>query len=117
MEGALRQLIPTQLITAAAATYYVSPYPVPGNGQTKMYSFIFANTDTVPRSITGYNVPFGGTAAAGNTIFPATAIPANTTWIGQYQDGFLVIPAGGFLQFLGSIANKITITMNGVEIL
>lgn len=111
--GALKQLIATQVLTAAAATYYT--VPTSGNGYTVVTSFCICNTDAATRTFTVYAIVQGGTAATGNKIFDAVTIAADTTYIVGLDEGMLVLPSGSFIQALADSANVVTITAAGVE--
>lgn len=115
MNGALKPLVETQLLTTSVATYYTAPQAV-GNSMALPEMIIFANTDSVARTVTVHNVPSGGSAGAGNKIFGAVSIPANTTWIGRYPGGAFVIAGGGSIQALASANSAVTLTVGGREV-
>ena len=112
-QGAIQQLIATQVLTASAATYYTSS--TSSNGYTVVTSLVICNTDTAERTFTVYAIVQSGTAATGNKIFDAVTIAANTTYIIGLDEGMLVLPSGSFIQALADSANVVTITAAGVE--
>lgn len=111
--GALKQLIATQVLTAAAATYYTAP--ASSNGYTVVTSFVICNTDSAERTFTVHAVASGGAAATGNKILDAVTIAADTTYIVGLDSGMLVLPSGSFIQALADSANVVTITAAGTE--
>jgi len=112
----LLELVATQYLTNAAATYYTSPFTAATNGIVRVTGFVFCNTDTVARTITLHNVPSGGAAAGSNKIIAEASIPANTTWFKNNENGLWIIPAAGFLAALADVTSKITLTLYGEEI-
>lgn len=114
MEGSIRPLVQTQFLTNAAAIYYTMTGMQ--NDVATVNSIVIANTTAAAKTVTIHNVPSGGTASAGNQIFPAVSIPANTTWVGRYPgDGMCVIPVGGTIQALASAVSAVTLTIGGRE--
>lgn len=111
--GAIKQLIATQVLTAAAATYYT--VPTSSNGYTVVTSLTICNTDAAARTFTVYAVASGGSAATGNKIFDAATIAADTTYVVGLEQGMLVLPSGSFIQALADSANVVTITAAGIE--
>lgn len=110
----ITQLVATQFLTNAAATYYTM-VGMP-NDKAVINVIVFCNTTAGPVTVTVHNVPPGGSASAGNKIFGGPAIPANTTWVGRYpDDGLCVIPSGGTLQALAGANTSITLTVSGRE--
>jgi hypothetical protein len=106
-----KQLFQVQLGNANATLY---TQPGVSNGQTKIKSWRFANTDAAARTITIDIVPAGGAAGIAVRIVPTISIPANTVFgIDQAGD---IVPTGGTVQGLSDVANKVTVTANGEEI-
>ena len=67
----------------------------------------FTNTTAAAVTVTAYNVPSGGTAAAGNAFVSAKSVNAN-----DYVDVDVpIVPAGGFVQALAGSATAITAHM------
>lgn len=112
----IQQLAATAYVTNAAATIYTNPYTAGTNGIAIITGFILANTDSSDRTFTMYNLPSGGVAAGGNTIIPGVTIKANNTWFKNNGEGLWIVPAGGFLQVLADVTNKLTFTLYGREI-
>ena len=64
------------------------------------------SSTAVPRSVTLYAVPSGGTAGDSNTVVKAKTVAAN-----DYLDVDVpVLAAGGFLQALADAATSVTCT-------
>lgn len=71
------------LLTNVSAILYTAPAkttPVGAVVTARLTSIIFANTDSVARTITLYGVESGGSIGASRTILPTVSIPATTEW-------------------------------------
>lgn len=110
-----KQLYQGQLGTSSA-TLYTAPGGTVGQvmQRTIIKEIIVCNTDSSDRTFTLNVVDSGGSASAANEIFAAQSITANTTSIYRLTT---VIEGGGTLRGLGSVADKVTLTVSGIELL
>ena len=95
-------------ITTGAGTLI---YTVPTGMRTEVHDICIANTTTGSLTCALHLVPSGGSAAAGNTMFPTVSIAANTL---VHWSGNQAMATGGFIQGIGSAAG-ITVTISGEE--
>jgi hypothetical protein len=116
MTAALKPLVPTTQLTAAATVLYTCP-DSPVNRMTVVTALAVSNTDSSPRTVTIYNVPAGGTATVANQFFPGTLIPANTLWLAGVgeETGVVIVPAGGTIQGKADTTLKVNVTISGKE--
>lgn len=105
-------LVETQYLPNVAGALYTNPAAQIGQ-IAEVTSFVICNTDSAAHTVTLYNVASGDSPGGSNTIFAAASIPANTTWIGKYDQGCVIIGPGGSLQGLADAASKVTITVGG----
>jgi hypothetical protein len=111
MQRLPKQLVATQLLTAAAATYYTAPDLT----TAEIGAATATNTGGTVRTVTVHIVASGGAAAAGNKIVQTRTVPANSSvqlWemIGQK------VPPGSFISALASAATEIALTIGGYEV-
>ena len=95
-----------------AATDDAARYAVPASTQTIVKHIRVVNTDSVDRTVTIYHTN-GGAGGAATTILPATTILAGA-W--AEFEGTITMDAADELRAFGSSANKITMTVYGLEI-
>lgn len=107
-----KNLVPSAMLTATAATYYT----VAASTKAIVQKLTIANTDTVARTVTVYFVPSGGTASATNAIVSAYAVPAGFTAELSAEACGHVLEAGDTIQALASTASVLSIRCSGVEI-
>lgn len=106
------KLVATTTLTNAAAPYG-SPCP---NGVTQTVSrAVFANTDSVPHTVTAYCVATGGTAGVGNTILPARTLQPGESYVSP-ELAALTLNPGDQLYANASTGAVVTITVSGVQI-
>ena len=108
--GALKELYQGQL-SNSLATLYTAPAQPP-NTQTNVYSLWICNTDSAAHTFT---LRFGGGTLA-DSMFEATAIPANSTVQVDANTCLAVIPAGLTIQGNADAASKVTVSVYGEEI-
>ena len=75
-------------LTGSTVTLYTAPTgSIAGatSQKARLTEILFANNDSVARTITLYLVESGGTANAARTVMPAVSIPANTTWRQEFN--------------------------------
>lgn len=100
----VRLFAPTQLTASAATIYTVPTAPtttVLSRGRVRL-----ANTSAATRQITLYAVPSGGSAGAGNNIFPAESLAANA----HVDVDLPLMSIGDFLQGFADTASDVTIS-------
>jgi hypothetical protein len=112
MPGALAQLVATQYLPASAGVLYTVPQAL-SNSLALLTSLVLCNVTAGAITVTLYNVPSGGSPGPSNAIIAAASIPANTTWVGRWPGGAVVMPAGSTLQGLASAASSVTVTAGG----
>lgn len=110
MAVSISQLFVPSLLTASAVTIYTVP-TLPATSTLARGRIRFSNTDTVTRAVTAYAIQSGGSAVAGNCFLNAESISANA-----YLDIDLpVLAAGGFIQALADLTNKVSVSeLDGV---
>ena len=97
---------PPTVLGVAAATLYTVP-STPSSSLLRGGRIRVTNTTGAAQTATLYAVPFGGTAAAGNSFASAVSVPAN-----NYLDiDVPIMPAQSFIQALAGAANAITAHM------
>ncbi len=103
------------LLAGSAALLYTSPAAVAGDKAARsvmLTEVLIANVDSAARNLTLYIVPSGGSAGDDNTIVPASEIEEKSFTRLTFAT---VIPAGATLKGFASSANKICLTVTGVE--
>ena len=103
VDTAKRLYGPTTLAAAAADTY-----TVPASTTAIIRSIILTNGDTAARTFT-LSI---GADAAGTRLYDAVSIAANTT---LYVPTFIVLTATQKIQAFADTANKVNLTLNGIE--
>lgn len=104
-----KKMVPGSALTASAATYYTVASTVK---QAIVKEVEFCNTDTVPRTVTMYVIPSGGSAAVANEIYAAMTLQAGETK--NFSRSTVMLP-GGFIQALADSAAVVSFNVSGVE--
>lgn len=108
-------------LTASSTTLYTAPSapaianPVGSNPKAIVRCISICNTDSLARTVTLYLVENGGSVADNRAITKAVSVPANETWI--LDNVYYVIEASGTIRGLASVANVVTVTISGDELL
>lgn len=89
--------IPVAIPALALTTSTQTAYTVPAATTTTISNLSLTNTNAVPTSVTLYNVPSGGSAAAGNEFLPAFSLSAGQTYVPPAAIGLSLAP-GSTLQ-------------------
>ena len=98
------QFFAATVLTTAAATLFTVPAS-PTTTLLRGARMRFTNTTAGAVTVTAYNVPSGGAAAAGNAFVSAKSIAAN-----DYLDVDVpIMGPGGLLQALASANTSITV--------
>ncbi len=98
-------------LTTGAVNLYDSPS---GGLGTRITALTATNQDVTTRTYTIYIVPDGGSATDSNLILKAKALTPNEDDEPAAVTNQL-IPPGGSLQILGSVASAISIRASGIE--
>jgi len=90
-------------------------YTCPPNTKARAINCTITNTDSSARTVSAHKVETGGTVADDRLLLSAKAIAVNATYeppevIGQ------VLEAGDFISMVGSVASKLTVSLDVVEI-
>ncbi len=80
--------------------------------QAAVKEISLCNTDSVPQTITVYNVPSGGSVGGLTTIFSAYTLQAGET---QRMSMATILLPGDAIQWLASAASKVTGSISGIE--
>lgn len=105
------KLFQPALLTAALATYYISP-DRPGV-KTLVKKLVFLNTAASVENITAYCVPKGGTAGDANMIVRAESLASGQRFE-VYEFENQAMREGDFLQAICSTVNCVNIEATGV---
>lgn len=87
--------------------------PVPEGWKADIRSIKMGNTDSAARIYSLYKVPSGGSAGPATMIHPSVLIEAGEP---ISDDDIQVLLAGGTIQGLADVANKITVTISLAEV-
>jgi hypothetical protein len=104
-----KKMVAGSALTGSAATYYTVAATVQ---QAVVKEVEFCNTDSVPRTVTMYIIPSGGSAGVANEVYAAVTIQAGET---KTFSRSTVMLAGGFIQALASSAAVVSFNVSGVE--
>lgn len=106
----IKVLIPSQLLSSSAATYYTTP----ANTKSAIKRLTVCNPTGTARAVTIYLIASGGTAGASNTITYQRVVAAGATEIIWEAEGH-ALEVGGFIQALADSASQVSIRATGVE--
>lgn len=99
-------------VVGTPTTVYTAPTS-PSNAVTEVDVMWICNSDTVARQVT---LRYGtGALTSANGLLEQASIPANTTWVIESQQGILIMGAGTRIEGYSDAANKITVTVQGME--
>lgn len=104
------------LLSGSSATLYTVPAkgaqgPSPKSMVTEV---LVTNVDSSARTVTLYFVASGGSVGDSNTILPAVSFPANSFTRIDLQT---ILEESGTIRGFASVANKICLTISGIEFL
>lgn len=98
---------------AFASTSATSVYTVPAGRTAAFKQVVFNNTGAASATVTMHLVPNGASATTSNQVISALTIAGNSQIIWSAD---LPMVAGDGISVLASIANAITVTTSGIEI-
>lgn len=100
----------TTQLTASAVVMYTQPV----NSVGQVLRAVVYNTDTVPRQVTVYRVPNGGSPGTTNIVLSSLAgkVPAGGDMVINVLAG-MTLNAGDTIQALADAANVVNFTMSG----
>lgn len=104
-----KTLVEGILLTGSAATLYTTP----ASTTAVIRSITITNTDSSARTVTLYMIASGDTAAAKNTVLPATSLAAGEVLV---MDEIHVMMTGDFIQGFASVTNVVSIRVDGSEV-
>lgn len=104
-----KEMVATQQLTAAAASYYT----VPTNATAEVNSATAVNTTGVARTVTVHIIPSAGAAATTNKIVFTKGIPANGSV--QLWELFGAIAPGSDVQAFADAATAVNLRIAGYE--
>lgn len=96
------------LPTVATAAYTVAATVK----QAAVKEIALCNTDSVPQTITIYNVPNGGTAGGSTTSFNVYTLQSGETQ--RFSMATILLP-GDSIQWLASATSKVVGSISGIE--
>lgn len=113
MASTPKQMKATGYLPNAVAVAYLCGGGVPGSAkQATAKMMVLCNTDTVPNTVTVYNVPSGGTVGGSTTVFSAYTLQAGETQRIAMADTLLY---GDAIQWFAGAASKVTGSISGIE--
>lgn len=107
-------ITPKRLVAGSALTGSLATYYTAGTGVTAIVKeIVLCNTHTAAITVDVHIIPTGGSGAVANQIFQDLALQAGETKMFSVSE---VLTAGYFIQALASTADKVALTVSGVEV-